>query len=146
MKATFEDFIKQYPNYKQYQNSKLAHLVYNDILSRDDNMIAMADISDARKPALAACIQEVESFCEQHEDGIFSLTNNFAKQALGTMVKVILEPLGYLTTIQKNMPRGLAKYVGSAMAYEKKRELSLRVVKRLEPCLTDDALANTLLG
>lgn len=135
MKSTFNDFIDQYPNYKQFQNSRVAQHVFNEILSRDENMIAMADISDQQKPALAACILEVENYCEQNDDGLFSLTNNFAKQALGTMVKVILYPLGYETTIQKSMPRSLStKYVGSAMAYEKRKEPRLRIVKRIEPC------------
>lgn len=121
MKATFQDFIKQYPNYQRLQNSRVAQYVFNDILSRNDNLIALAEFADAGKPALAACIQETESYCEYNDDGLFSLNSNFSKQALGTMVKVILGPLGYKSTIQKNMPHGLAKYVGSSMAYEKRK-------------------------
>lgn len=134
MKATFNDFIQNAPNYKKFAGDPVAIYVFEKILSRDENIIGMIDISEAGKPAICACLKEVEDYCESQSSLSFDLKDNFTKQALGTMVKIILEPFGYLSKTQKDIPKSYqARYVSSAMTYEKVGPASMKVVRRVEP-------------
>jgi hypothetical protein len=57
---------------------------------------------------------------KRKDDVTFDLTNNFTKQGLGMMVKIILEPFGYLTRTQKDIPKSYnTKFVKSATMYKK---------------------------
>ena len=138
MKATFEDFIKLAPNYNKFDGNAQARHIFEKILSNDDNIIAMIDVSEAGKPALCACLKQVEDYYLDQQiplldPDLFDLRDNFTKQALGTMVKIILEPFGYQPSSQKNIPKKYqAKFVVSAMTYQKTGPASMRVVRRIE--------------
>ena len=133
MKATYDDFIKKAPIYKKFLTNTEAIHIFESILSDDNNIIAMIDISEAGKPALCACLSEIEGYYDSQASPSFDLRDNFAKQALGTMVRVILEPFGYLTKIQKDVSRSYrAKYITSATSYEKTGPASMKVVRRIE--------------
>lgn len=133
MKATFNDFLTKAPNYNSFAGNPDAIHIFEEILSKDENIISMIDFSEAGKLALAACIEEVENFYTNQANPTFHLTNNFTKQALGTMVRVILEPFGYLPKNQKEMPkRANAKFVKSSMLYEKSGPATLQVVRKIE--------------
>ena len=106
MKATFADFIRNAPNYNRFENNKQAQYIFENILSDDSNIIAMIDVSESGKPALCACINQVEEYYLSQQiplldPDLFDLRDNYTKQALGTMVKVILEPFGYQPSSQK---------------------------------------------
>jgi len=132
MKATFNDFIQNAPNYKKFDGNLEAIHIFKNILSDDDNIIAMIDISEAEKPALCACLSQVESYYKSQSSPIFNLTDNFTKQALGTMVRVILEPFGYLIKSQKNIPKSFnPQFVTSAMTYAKTGPATMKVVRRV---------------
>jgi hypothetical protein len=138
MKSTFSDFIKNAPNYNKFEANPQARYIFEDILSEDTNIIAMIDVSESGKPALCACLQQVEDYYREQQialldPDLFDLRDNFTKQALGTMVKVVLEPFGYQPNSQKNIPKKYqAKYVKSAMTYEKTGPASMKVVGRIE--------------
>lgn len=133
MKATFKDFIQNAPNYKKFDGNPQAIHIFEKILSNDDNIIAMIDVSEAGKPALCGCLSEIEDYYQNQSSPLFDLNNNFTKQALGTMVRVVLEPFGYVTNSQKSIPKNFKpKFVTSAMTYVKTGEASMRVVKRIE--------------
>lgn len=133
MKATFYDFIQKAPNYKKFDGNSEAIHIFENILSDDANIIAMIDISEAGKPALCACLSQVESYYQSQTSPIFDLTDNFTKQALGTMVRVILEPFGYLTKSQKDIPKSFnAQFVTSAMTYTKTGPATMKVIRRIE--------------
>lgn len=133
MKATFNDFIQKAPNYKKFDGNSEAIYIFENILSDDDNIIAMIDISEANKPALCACLSKVESYYKQQSSPIFDLKDNFTKQALGTMIRIILEPFGYLTKTQKDIPKSYnAQFFTSAMTYSKTGSATMKVVKRIE--------------
>jgi hypothetical protein len=138
MKATFADFIQNAPNYNKFETNAQAQHIFNNILSIDTNIIAMIDVSESGKPALCACLEQVEEYYLNQQiplldPDLFDLRDNFTKQALGTMVKVVLEPFGYQPSSQKNIPKKYqAKFVVSAMAYDRTGPASMKVVRRIE--------------
>lgn len=132
MKATFKDFIVNAPNYKKYAGDATAIHIFENILSKDENIIAMIDTSESGKPALSACITEVENYFLCQNNPLFDLNDDFAKQALGRMVRVILEPFGYLPKSQKDMPKFCnSKFVRSAMTYELTGPASMKVIRTI---------------
>ena len=64
--------------------------LYLHLLSQDANIIAMIDASEAGKPALSACVVNVE-VCAQSSQSI-NLTDKFTRTAIGRMIKNILKP------------------------------------------------------
>ena len=132
MKATFNDFILDAPNYKKYDGDPTAIYIFEDILSKDENIIAMIDTSESNKPALSACINEVESYFLSQQNPFFDLNDDFAKQGLGRMVRTILEPFGYLPKSQKDMPKSCnSQFVKSAMTYDLTGKASMKVVRTI---------------
>lgn len=132
MKATFNDFITNAPNYKKFNGNSEAEYIFNNILSRDDNIIAMIDLSNnnINLPALCASITEIENYYSSKTNPIFDLKDNFTKQALGTMVRIILEPFGYQTKSQKDVPKAYgSKFVKSAKTYELTGTPTMKVVR-----------------
>lgn len=135
MKATFTDFIIQNVNCKKFTGDSEAMHIFENILSRDENIIAMIDASKAGKPALAACLCEVETYYKGRHAPSFILTDGFTKQALGRMVKTVLEPFGYQPDKQKDMPRGIAaEFVTSAMTYKFSGNATMKIVHKIEEC------------
>lgn len=135
MKATFEDFIEQNPNCKKFVGDAMALYIFESIFSRDENVIAMIDATKAGKPALSACIREVEEYYKNTLVPTLDLTNDFTKQALGRMVKAVLEPFGYQTDKQKDMPRGIStEFVTSATVYKFSGNATMKIVQEIKKC------------
>ena len=82
MKATFDDFIKRNPIYKKFDGNSEAIHIFENILSIDENIIAMIDVTEEGKPALSACLEQVESYYRIQSVPIFDLLDNFTKQPL----------------------------------------------------------------
>ena len=93
----------------------------------------MIDISKAGKPALCACLSQIETYYLNQTSPIFDLRDNFTKQSLGTMVRVILEPFGYLTKSQKDIPKSYnSQFVTSAITYTKAGLSTMKVVQKIQ--------------
>lgn len=137
MKASFNDFIIMAPKYKKFEKSTDAKFIFENILSRDENIFSMIDLSELNKPALCACVNEVENFFCEKNNTDFDLNDNFTKQALGTMVKVILNPFGYkpkVTNNQKEIPKSYnSRYLRSATVYELSGNPKLKVIRMIKP-------------
>lgn len=132
MKATFNDFLKENPNCSKFANNPDAIAIFN-ILSKEENIIAMIDASNAGKPALSACVSEVESFFDNSNNPTIDLRDGFTRTVIGRMVKSILAPFGYEPSIQKDLPKATpAKYFTSASCYEKTDTASMRIVRTIE--------------
>lgn len=124
----FQDFITEYPKYGKYAKNPVAQQIFNDL--EDYHVIqSMINYSDMDKPALAAPIPQLEA--KYGGQNVFDLSDDFTKQCLGTMVKVILSPFGYVPVKQKDMPKGQSKFVKSASVYHKKRSERLKLVQKL---------------
>jgi len=80
----------------------------------------MIDASEAGKPALSACVDEIEAFYDSQPSPTLDLTDGFTRTAVGRMVKSILAPFGYEVTVQKDLPKATkGKYFTSASCYTK---------------------------
>jgi hypothetical protein len=134
MLATFSDFISKNPNCKKFENDEDMRCIFN-LLSLEYSIIQMIDASKASVPALAPLAQNVEAvFTDKSKNHINTLDDNFTKQAVGLMIKTILEPFGYTVWKQKDLPRKFgAKEFTSASTYRHSHtnQASLRVQKSI---------------
>lgn len=136
MKTTFKEFIDKNHSYNSLKGNLVAKHLFEEILSRDENIIAMIDSNEAGKPAICGCLHEVEYYCETHITQDFHLGLNFAKQAVGRMVASIIEPFGYESYSQKRIPNEFkSKFIRSAMTYNKVvdplKPAKLKVVRKI---------------
>jgi hypothetical protein len=130
MLATFSDFIRQNPNCKKFESSEIMQEIF-DFLSKDFIIIQMIDMSEAGKPALTPVARNIENFFINYGQAL----DNFTKQAVGVMVKTILEPFGYNAYKQKNLPKSAdSENFQTASVYRRDRLKvpTMRVVKRIE--------------
>lgn len=131
MKATFNDFLTDNPNCSKYNGNADAITVF-DILSKDENIIGMIDASEAGKPALSACVSEIEAWFDNQPSPSIDFNDGFTRTAVGRMVKSILEPFGYKVTVQKDLPKASkGKYFTSASCYEKSGIATMKVVRTI---------------
>ena len=133
--STFEDFIRQNPNCKKFESDDDMQNIF-EFLSREYVLTQLIDASEAGKPALAPVVANVEHFfMESTKEHTHSLDDNFTKQAVGLMVKTILEPFGYVVWKQKDLPkksRATKFQSASAYRFDHSAPRTMRVVKRIE--------------
>lgn len=78
----------------------------------------MMEISESEKPALAACVREIEDYYDNLSDPKIDLNDDFTKKMIGRMVKAILLPYGYQVDKQRDMPKKYpSKYFATASSY-----------------------------
>jgi len=135
MKATFSDFIAQNPNCSKFAENEDAMYIF-DFLSRDLAIILMLEACDAGKPALTPWAKSIERvILYDLKNSTLSLDDNFTKQAIGLMVKTILDPFGYSVWKQKNLPKGAeSEKFQSASVYRRDvlKKATMRVAKNIE--------------
>ncbi len=132
MKATYADFLAANPNCSKFDANTDAIAIF-DFLNQDANIISMIDSAKMGKPALSGCISELEIFYGQMQNPTIDLTDGFTRTVIGRMVKAILEPFGYLPTVQKSFPKKYSvKYFSSASCYKESGPATMRVVKHIE--------------
>jgi len=131
MKAAFSDFLADNPNCSKYDGNPDAIAIF-DILSKDENIIAMIDASEAGKPALSACVEEIEAFFDNQTNSTIDLNDGFTRTAIGRMIKTILAPFGYQVTVQKDLPKSSrGKYFTSASCYTKSGPATMKVIRTI---------------
>ena len=133
MKATYHDFLNENPTCATAGATTAAQSVF-ELLSHDDNIIAMVDASEQGQPALTPCIQQIENYLVDTADPGFNVNQNVTRQTIGCMAKTILNPFGYRVVKQKNLPKGTGQYFASASCYSllAPEEATMKVVKRIE--------------
>ena len=135
MKATFDDFIKQNPNCSKFADNADAMLIFN-WLSEDLKIILMLEASAAGKPALTPWVKHLERVLQfEIKNPSISFDDSFTKQAVGLMVKCILEPFGYTVWKQKDLPKSAesTKFTSASVyQYNPVKKPTLRVVKKIE--------------
>ncbi len=134
-KATFNDFIAQNQNCKKFADDEDMIYTFN-MLSQDIFLIQLLEASDFGKPAISPIVTNIEHvFMDLGKPHANTLDDNFTKQAVGLMVKTILEPFGYSVWKQKNLPKSArAKKFQSASVYRRdnSKTATMRVAKRIE--------------
>lgn len=131
MKATFNDFIAENPNCSKFDGNPDAIAIF-DLMSTDESIISMVDASEGGKPALAACVYEVEAYFDSMAKPTLDLKDGFTRTVVGRMIKTILNPFGYEVTVQKDLPKASrGKYFTSASCYEKTGTATMKVVRTI---------------
>ena len=133
---SYSDFINENPKYKKFEHSVTAKNVFDYLRELDtiENMIAA---NNNGKPALYGAQVHIETNYAGNPD--FNLEDNFVRQCVGTMVKTILKPFGYIPSIQRDLPKKESKYFTSATHYSLDenaivcklvRKLTIEVIKK----------------
>lgn len=125
MKTTFSDFLLDSPMCTGFRNNEDAIAIF-DILSKDENIMAMIEMSTVGKPALAACVSQVEQYYDSRKFSTFDLKVGFTKQSIGRMVKSIVAPFGYEPAVSRRLS---TKYFSSASSYRKTKPATLKIEK-----------------
>jgi hypothetical protein len=134
-KATFDDFIRQNPNCKKFTDDEDMIYTFN-MLSGDIFLVQLLEASDFGKPAISPIVTNIEHvFSDLGKQHANTLDDNVTKQAVGLMVKTILEPFGYVVWKQKDLPKNArAEKFQSASVYRRDitKTATLRVAKYIE--------------
>ncbi len=135
MKTTFDEFITLAPTCKRFKDCKEAKYIFENILSKDENIIKMIDLSEFKKPAICACVNEIDDYFKKQTNPEFDLNDNFTKQALGIMVKIVLNQFGYKPRKsfgQRDIPRAYkSKYIKTGTVYELSGTPKMEVYKAI---------------
>jgi hypothetical protein len=134
MKATFNNFITQNPNCNKFDGNADAMIIF-EFLSRDISIILMIEASDAGKPALTPWAKHLEHLLLDIKNPTISFDDNFTKQAIGLMIKCILEPFGYVVWKQKDLPKSAEStkfQSASVYRYDPIKKATMKVVKHIE--------------
>lgn len=134
MKTTFENFIQKNPICRKFDGDAGMILIFN-LLSEDKSIIQMIDACDSGKPALTPMAKPVEALADTLKNPTISLDDDFTRQAVGLMVKSILEPFGYRGSGKKALPKeykGEKFVTASCYRLDPEAPASMRVVKRIE--------------
>lgn len=138
MKAAYNDFLTENPNCSGFAANQDAIEIF-DLLSKDESIIAMIEASEAGKPALSACVLEIESLIKSKSAPTVDLSDEFTRTVVGRMVKTVLSPFGYRPLKQrqqKPLSRSLkAEFFVTASCYSLTAPAVMRVVKRIEEVL-----------
>jgi len=102
MLSTYQDFINHNPRYQQLKNDIYFQDIFN-FLSKKENIVKMVEASKWNKPALSSCVNELESNYPELLNKDY--TDYFIKQSVGAMIKVVLDPFGYVPNVQKRLPK-----------------------------------------
>lgn len=131
MKATFNDFLIENPSCNGFSSSTDAECIF-DILSKDENIIAMVEAVEQGRPGLEPCISELETWYEKTPLSDVSLNDEFARKAIGRMVKTILEPFGYEVSSRKSISKSInSQFFKTASCYKRTGKARLKVVKQI---------------
>ena len=134
-KAVYNDFIAQNPNCKIFADDEDMIYTFN-MLSCDIFLVQLLEASDFGKPAIAPIVTNIEHvFMDCNKEHANTLDDSFTKQAVGRMVKTILEPFGYTVWKQKDLPKnsGAEKFqTASVYRRDMAKTATLRVKKTIE--------------
>lgn len=111
---SFEEFILENPTYQKFEHSVTAKNIYKH-LSLPENIDKLISANNYGKPALYGAQSYLESNFAGYAD--FSLDDNFVRQCVGSMVRAILKPFGYRSSLQRDLPKNESKFFKSAMHY-----------------------------
>jgi hypothetical protein len=131
MKKTFKEFIAEAPRYKKLYQIREVQYLFEAIFSRDDVIIMMIQESERNKPALEGCVEEVESYCLSLTPNAFDIQSHFCRQAIGRMIKSVLEPFGYTKYGEKRLSKRNGGIITSASTYKKTISATLCVLSHI---------------
>ena len=143
MLAVFNDFIRQNPICKKFEHDEDMQNVF-EFLSRSYVLVQLIESSDAGKPAIAPVAENIEHFfSDTNKPHTNTLEDSFTKQAVGLMVKTILEPFGYVVWKQKSLPKssGATKFqTASTYRFNVAVPRTMKIEKRIVEINSDASM------
>lgn len=105
-----------------------------ELLMEEQNQIAMVEASGVGKPAIEACVRQIEEYVAAHPESGIDLSDNHTKQSLGRVVKYILEPFGYVPDKKRVISKKSgSNSITSGTIYKLKKQPKLIIEKRIVP-------------
>lgn len=128
---SFTEFVKSFSTNNCIKNSNTAKEIYNSIICDENIRIAMAELSDANKPAILACGKVIELLCEKGDSDL-DLSDNRVKCTIGRMISTSLKPLGYTKKRQTPLPKNSScKKFTSGSVFQKTSIGTQKIVKQI---------------
>ncbi|MCL1995957.1 MAG: hypothetical protein FWG63_07120 [Defluviitaleaceae bacterium] len=124
MYATYQNFLDENPRCGKALEHNINSRDIFMILSREDNIIKMIDVSEAGRPAVEAVVACIEEYFELNKNADFDLNNKQRRTVIGYMIRTILQPFGYYplkpaSRTQKKLLRSVdTKHFQSGSCYE----------------------------
>lgn len=126
--------MNENPNCSQFNDDLDAKGIF-DILTQKQNILGMIKMSQFKKPALAACVKEIENYIDDKNSSTINLDDHFTRQMIGRMIRTIMTKYGYNVDAQKEMPKNSnSKYFKSASTY-------YATIESKEILIIDDSMA-----
>ena len=120
MLSKYNDFIRHNPRYKQLEFDDYYKNVFNFLLEKP-NIISMIEASKWEKPALSGCVVKLE---KKFPDLLgHQYKGNFIKQSIGTMIKEVLAPFGYIPDVPKRISPVKSEFFISTHTYRLDKNL-----------------------
>ena len=144
MKKNFNDFLEEYPMYKNVADTPQLRFLFDNILNTDENIIKMYHQITLNRPAIIAVADEIEDYYDSltehdfiveapEDDEELVKRAKFTKRAIGAMIGTIMKNLGYITKGQKDLPITCRrKYFFSGSTYQYVGNETMRVVQSIE--------------
>lgn len=128
----FNLFISSFPTNSCVKNSITAEAIYTKIIWDPQIRIAMAEYSDANKPAILACGKIIEEYCANDSSCDIDLNNKQIKQTIGRMIAASLAPLGYTKKRFTPFPKSNnCIHFTSGSVFHKTKEGTQKIVKTI---------------
>lgn len=128
-------------------NDALRH-IDEHIICREDVKLKFLLYSELHIPALAACVKEIEDFCEQNPDCGVDLNDLHTKQLIGRLIRnVMVDALGCeVASTGNRLPAAAgSKYFSTAAAYQRRADVQMEVTLRCTGA-EEETLSHTFQG
>lgn len=121
---TLEEFLKKNPKFRRLSSiPRLNELYY--FLTTDDMAGKMKEITDKRRPALAAVARTLEKEFHDGKSGKNGMNfggndqNILLKMFIGSVISGVMRKLGYVKAMNKNLNSGESEYFSAGTLYVK---------------------------
>lgn len=143
MLKTFDDFLKAYPRYTKYCRGTVLENAFNDIVSKEANIIKMIQVIQNGVTPISIIAKEIEQYVSSHPDETVTLDRNVdekradtCRQAIGAMIATVISPFGYEKIKGQNRPIPLAykgDFLSTGATYQKTGTATMQIVLTIVP-------------
>jgi len=122
---SYRDFIVAYPKYQKFADNADAQQVF-EFLRDPETLLSMIKSCQQGKPALSGCAEELDkitstlqdfNYHNTSKDDPLYLEKNVLKQAIGSMIRVLLAPFSLLPSSKRRVNPALTPNFFSATHY-----------------------------
>lgn len=121
---TLEEFLKKNPKFRRLSSIPRLNELY-DFLTTKPTAFRMMEITDKRRPALAAVARTLEKEFHDGKSGKNGMNfsgndqNILLKMFIGSVISGVMRELGYVKAMNKNLNSGESEYFSAGTLYVK---------------------------